>query len=198
LCARTLPAVHASLKEAAAIVRGGGLVVYPTDTVYGLGCDPMNEEAVDRLFKAKGRDTKPLPVLCASAADAGRLVKLNPTSLGLAASHWPGALTMVLPLKKAVPRRLNRGGDYLGVRVPGLRFCRDLVGACGGVLTGTSANLSGRPSCRTAEEAGGQLAERVDLILDGGTAGGLESTVVKVVGRGIMILRQGRVRVERR
>lgn len=174
----------------------GGLVVYPTDTVYGLGCDPLDENAVRKLFDAKGREAKPIPVLCAKPEECAQLVELSPRALELASKYWPGALTIVAPLRRKVPDALHQGTGTLGVRVPNSGLCRELIRACGGLLTGTSANLSGRPSSRTADEAGRQLGGSVDVILDGGRLEGPESTVVRVVGDQLIVLRQGKVRVK--
>ena len=184
-----------SIAKAAAIVRGGGLIVYPTDTVYGLGCDPFDARAVHRLFEAKGRASKPVPVLCSTEARADALVELSPRARKLAKENWPGALTIVAPLKKALPVELTQGASTLGVRVPAHEGCRRLISQCGGWLTGTSANLSGRPSARTATEASQQIGESVDLILDGGHLKEMASTVVKVVDNTVTILRTGPVGV---
>ena len=181
--------------RAALVAASGGLLVYPTDTVYGLGCDPMNSTALEKLFAAKGRSAKAVPVLCATLAEASDLVDLSPTALMLAKRHWPGALTIVAPLARSLPDLLHQGTGKLGVRVPGSPSCIRLIRACGGFLVGTSANRSGRPSCRTAEEAMAQLGSSVDLVVDGGRLEGLESTVVEVVGDEIMILRKGSVGV---
>ncbi|MDE1857950.1 MAG: threonylcarbamoyl-AMP synthase [Thaumarchaeota archaeon] len=196
--APVLPMDRASIVKAEAVVRAGGLVVYPTDTVYGLGCDPFDEEAVGRLFRAKGRGSKAVPVLCSSEGKAAELVALNPASLQLARAHWPGPLTIVAPLRVKVPAQLTQGTGNLGVRVPGLRACIRLIDACGGWLAGTSANRSGSPSSRTAGEALDQLGDSVDLILDGGALEGKESTVVQVSGDAVTILRTGPVGVESR
>jgi L-threonylcarbamoyladenylate synthase len=185
-----------SIAKAAAVVKGGGLLVYPTDTVYGLGCDPFNEAAVGHLFSAKGRGSKAVPVLCSSAEKASALVKLNRRAVSLASEHWPGPLTIVAPLRREVPFQLNSGSGTLGVRVPALASCLELIDACGGWLTGTSANISGKPSSRSAAEAQSQLGAAVDLILEGGTLEGKESTVVQVDGDEVTILRTGPVGVE--
>jgi L-threonylcarbamoyladenylate synthase len=171
------------------------LIVYPTDTVYGLGCDPTNEEAVQRLSEAKKRNQRPIPVLCSSKSAAMKLVEMNEEALELTRRFWPGPLTIVAPLKRSLPFPLHQGGGTLGVRVPAMALCVSLIEACGGWLTGTSANLSGSPSARTATEAARQLGNNVDLILDGGKLEGLESTVVRAVGDGIQVLRMGLVRV---
>ena len=185
----------ASIARAAKEVRRGGLVVYPTDTVYGLGCDPLNHAAVRRLFEAKNRDRKPIPVLCSSTEKAAGLVKLSGRALELAGSYWPGALTIVAPLSRPVPPQLNQGKPALGVRVPNHPGCLELISACGGWLTGTSANLSGRPSARSAAEAIDQLGGAVGVVLDGGRLAGTASTVVEVVGNEVTILRTGPVGV---
>ena len=184
-----------SLPLARSIVLGGGLIVYPTDTVYGLGCDPTCESAVQRLVAAKKRNERPIPILCSSTGQAMKLVELNETALQLARRFWPGALTIVAPLRQSLPFPIHQGTRTLGVRVPNLPLCIALIEACGGWLTGTSANLSGSPSARTVTEASNQLGDSVDLILDGGNLGGQESTVVNVIGNGIQVLRVGSVRV---
>lgn len=184
-----------SMARAAELVRRGGVIVYPTDTVYGLGCDPFNEAAVKRLFEVKGRGSKPVPVLCSSPAKAEELVLFSPKARELARANWPGALTIVAPLRRALPAQITQGSRKLGVRVPSHSACLELVSLCGGWLTGTSANLSGNPSARTAVEAERQVGDLVDMILDGGVREGRESTVVEVVGDAVTILRTGPVGV---
>lgn len=170
--------------------------MYPTDTVYGLGCDPTNKKAVTRLVGAKKRaEGKPISVLCSSSSAASSLVRMNDSAEELASRFWPGALTIVAPLKRKLPFQLHRGTETLGVRVPALPLCIDLIECCGGWLTGTSANISGLASARTAQEADLQLGDAVDLILDGGRLEGGESTVVRTVGDGIQVLRTGPIRV---
>jgi L-threonylcarbamoyladenylate synthase len=181
--------------RAARVVADGGLLVYPTDTVYGLGCDPLNPNAIGRLFIAKGRGAKAVPVLCADITKVQELVELSPKALELANRFWPGPLTIVAPVSRRLPERLHQGTGKLGVRVPGSSACVRLIIACGGMLVGTSANISGMPSSRTAEEAMTQLGSSVDLIIDGGRLQGTESTVVEVSGDDIIILRKGSIRV---
>jgi len=193
--ARLLVMNTESIALAANAVRRGLLVVYPTDTVYGLGCDPLNEAAVSRLFEAKGRNSKPVPVLCASAEKAGELVKLSGRAAELSGEHWPGALTIVAPLRRPLPPQLTQGGEYLGVRVPAHSGCLGLIAACGGWLVGTSANLSGNPPARNAGDALDELGDSVEFVLDGGRLSGPESTVVKIVGGEVTILRTGPIGV---
>ncbi len=191
MTARTVRFNRSGVSEGARVVKSGGLIIYPTDTVYGLGCDPFDERAVSRLFQTKGREAKPVPVLCADLESAGRLVSMNDTALSLARRHWPGQLTIVAPLKRRVPVLVDQGGGTVGVRVPALPLCVELIRLCGGFLTGTSANVSGFPSCRSAEESLAALGEKVDLVLDGGTRDGQESTVVRIDGDSFEVLRRG-------
>lgn len=195
---KRLPAGRQAAAEAARVVKRGGVVAFPTDTVYGLGCNPSSDEAVARLFRIKDRQAKAVPLLCASPAVAGRLVELNAAAKRLGKLHWPGALTIVAPLKSAskLSPLLHQGSGNLGVRVPKSEFCLMLASSVGGAITGTSANLSGRPSCRTAAQVIDSLDGRVDLVVDGGELKGVESTVVKVVGGTIEVLREGSVRIQ--
>ncbi len=171
------------------------MIVYPTDTVYGLGCDPFDRVAVQRLFEAKRREARPMPILCAGVESAKELVEMDQNARKLALDYWPGPLTIVAPLKKTLPFPLHQGTGTLAVRVPASSLCIRLIQACGGLLTGTSANISGAPSSRTANEALRQLGDSVDLVLDGGRLEGPESTVVRAVEGRVEVLRQGPVRV---
>jgi len=193
---RSLPFKRSSLAEAARTVGTGGLIVYPTDTVYGLGCDPTNEVALAKLFSAKRRDARPIPVLCDSLESASRLANFTPKASEVAKTYWPGALTIVAPMKAELPFQIHQGSGEVGVRVPDSSLCVELVRLCGGILTGTSANISGRGPCRTADEAAREIGSAVDLILNGGRLEGAESTVVRVLDAGIEVLRQGAVRVK--
>ena len=190
-----LPMGRPSYSKASEIVRKGGLLVYPTDTVYGLGCDPFNPGAVRRLFEAKARSAKPVSVLCSSRSKAEELVVMSATARRLVSEHWPGALTLVAPSRRKLPAQLTQGGATLGVRVPDHHGCLQLIRACGGWLTGTSANVSGAGSARSASDALKQLGGSVDLILDGGELEGKESTVVQVIGSKVAILRTGPIGV---
>lgn len=191
-----LPMDRRSVARAARVVLDGGVVAYPTDTVYGLGCNPRDGRAVGRLFRIKGRDQKPVSVLCSDRLKAAELVEFGKTALKLAARYWPGALTIVLPLRAVLPVQVHQNTGWLGVRVPNHRWCLSLIRQAGGCITGTSANISGGPSSRSAEDVLRQLGERVDLIIDGGTLRGTESTVVKVGAQGVEVLRRGAISLE--
>lgn len=198
MAVRCLRAGPKAVAAAARVIEGGGIVAIPTDTVYGLACDPSSDAAVRRLFEAKGRQAKPVPVLCSNQGTAERLVDLNVIALNLVRSHWPGALTIVAPFKQecGLSALLNQGSGYLGVRVPDNEVCVALAGRVGGAITGTSANLSGRPSCRTAAQVEESLDGRIQLLIDGGALRGKESTVVKVSGDTVEVLREGSLRIQ--
>ncbi|MBI3859241.1 MAG: threonylcarbamoyl-AMP synthase [Thaumarchaeota archaeon] len=182
---------------ASRIVKHGGLIVFPTDTLYGLGCDPRDGRATERLLSAKRRSGgSPIPVLCDGFDSAEALVTLGKTARLLAHRHWPGPLTIVAPMKAELAEGIHQGTESVGVRVPDSRMCRALIRSCGGLLTGTSANVSGEPPCRTALSALRRMGDLVDLILDGGRLDGPPSTVVKVVGEKIIVLRRGKVGVK--
>jgi L-threonylcarbamoyladenylate synthase len=198
LTIRRLPAGPKAIAEARRVIKSGGVVAVPTDTVYGLACDPSSDKAVGRLFEVKYRQAKPVPVLCASPDVAKRLVELNSAAKKLAKLHWPGPLTIVAPLKEGgkLSKLLDQGSGFLGVRVPRSDLCLELAMGVGGAITGTSANLSGNPSCRTAAEVIASLEGRIALVIDGGRLRGKESTVVKASGETIEVLREGSVRIQ--
>ena len=180
--------------EAVEIMRGGGLVVYPTDTVYGLGTDPFNAEAVEKVHRAKRRRGKPLPILLSDPGQAERIAVVTKKARRLMEEFWPGQLTIILEARPTVPEPVTLGTGRVGVRVPDSPVARALAEGLGGAIIGTSANISGAPSPRTAEEAVAQLGDRVDLVLDGGrTKYGVSSTVVDLTSSPPRILRVGPV-----
>jgi L-threonylcarbamoyladenylate synthase len=184
------------IARAAAVLRGGGLVAFPTETVYGLGANALDAAAVGRIFAAKGRPANnPLIVHVAEAAEAQQVAAAWPEAAArLAARFWPGPLTLVLPKRDVVPDAVTAGGPTVAVRVPAHPVARALIRAAGMPVAAPSANRSTRLSPTRAEHVLGGLAGRIDLLLDGGpTAGGLESTVLDVTGTPPRLLRPGLV-----
>ena len=184
----------AGVAAAADVVLGGGVVVIPTDTVYGLAAHPAFPEAVARLYTLKARAAqKPIALLAADTAAATRFLggALPPGAAALAARAWPGALTLVLPVAGATGER------YEGVRVPDHAWTRRLLAACGGVLRVTSANMSGRRPATDAPSALAAVGLGADLVVDGGISpGGVASTVVRIDRAGCRtVLREGPVAV---
>ena len=188
---RVLRADLDGLASAADTVANGGVICYPTDTLYGLGCDPLNSSAIKRTMEVKGDRTKPMPVLVKGLADAERLAYVTDHARLVAETFWPGPLTMILQSREIVPTILTPE-RRVGVRSPKHPICLDLLGLCSGALIGTSANLSERPPATTAQEAVKELGDRVDVILDGGRAPlGVASTVVDLTQPKVTILREG-------
>lgn len=185
------------LIEAAAALAAGGIVAFPTETVYGLGGDAGNTEAVRRIFEAKGRPSdNPLIVHVADIAGAMRLAtRISDIERLLMEAFWPGPLTLVLPVREGVVSPLVTAGlDTVAVRVPAHDTARRLIEASGRPIAAPSANRSGRPSPTLAAHVREDLDGRIDGLVDGGPTGvGLESTVVRVVGDRIHILRPGGV-----
>jgi L-threonylcarbamoyladenylate synthase len=178
-------------------LEAGGLVAFPTDTVYGLGAKAFLAEAAARIYQAKGRSVeKALPVLLSSSADLPRVALKPPLmALRLAARFWPGPLTLVVARQPAIPETVT-ALPTVGVRVPDHAVARGLLTAAG-PLAVSSANRAGAPSPRTAQEVLAQLGGVIDLILDGGeTAGGMPSTVVDCTGEVPIVLREGPIRLE--
>ncbi len=176
---------------AASKVRKGDTIIYPTDTVYGLGCDPYNDSAVDSLLKLKGRDvSKPMPLLCSSIRHASKIGKFDELAKKLAERFWPGALTLIVELADSgISSKVMGGTDSVGVRIPDHACALKLISECGGVLVGTSANRSGSAPAKNAREAIGILD--FDILLDSGETPNIESTVLKVNCPKITVLREG-------
>jgi len=187
-----LKATKTNIRAAAQIARRGGLVVYPTETVYGLGCDPLNVQAVKRVLDVKGDRKKPLPVLAASIVDADKVAFVSPNGKKLAAKFWPGHLTMVFPKKPALPDIVTFGWDSVGLRIPNNDVALQLISLSGGLLIGSSANRTGEEPARRVQEISGELKEMVDVVLDGGPAvQGRPSTVVDLTSEKPRIVREG-------
>ena len=186
-----------ALRRAAEILRRGGLVAFPTDTVYGVGALAFEARAVQRLYIVKGRSTgKAIAVLVARNSDLLKVAKeLTPSAQKLALKFWPGALTLVVPKHPGLPPAVSPLST-VGVRQPAHPFALRLL-ASAGPLAVTSANRSDEPNSLTAEEVLAQLAGRIDLIVDGGrTPGSTPSTVVDCTQAAPIILREGPISSE--
>jgi L-threonylcarbamoyladenylate synthase len=182
--------------RAARVVAAGGVIGFRTDTFYGLGADPFNRDAVRRVNDLKGREGgKPILVIISDARDSERYMRGRSGLFdSIAARHWPGALTLVVEAVPEVPEELTAGSGTVGLRLPDDRNVRELVSACGGALTATSANLAGEPPARTAEEVSTSFPSGLDLIIDGGTTTSEKpSTVLALTGERVRLIREGAV-----
>lgn len=182
---KLLPLNQQSIQQAADILRQGGLVAMPTETVYGLAANAFDPIAVGAIFTAKGRpQDNPLIVHIAEVEDLPLVARdIPPAAKKLAREFWPGPLTMVLPRVDAIPLEVSAGLDTVGVRLPAHTGARQLIRAAGVPLAAPSANLSGSPSPTTARHVYNDLRGRIPLVLDGGNSlVGVESTVVSLVG----------------
>lgn len=186
---------RAAADQAVDVLRSGGLMCYPTDTVYGIGAAAADDAAVRRLYAVKGRaPDKPLPLLLAEAGDAARFAEVTPLVQTLAHRFWPGALTIVMRKLPSYRSLALAGHDTIALRVPDREVVRAIVRMFGWPVTGTSANRAGAPPPASAVEVQFQLGEMVDLIIDGGSCRGREeSTVIDITQEPPRILRAGAV-----
>jgi L-threonylcarbamoyladenylate synthase len=178
----------------AAIMRGE-VIAYPTETFYGLGADPANAAAIERIYAIKGRRAGEALPLIAADLDALRELGAEPPLLArrLAEAFWPGALTLVLPIAAGrFPEALTAGGSTIAVRVPNHPVARAIASIAGGLVTSTSANRSGQPPASTADELNAALGDDIAVLVDGGaTPGGAPSTIVDVTSETPRLIRAG-------
>jgi L-threonylcarbamoyladenylate synthase len=188
---RMAKADAAAVADAARVLAAGGLVAFPTETVYGLGADATSGPAVARLYDAKGRPAfNPLIAHVVDVADAERLACFDADAARLAKAFWPGPLTLVLPKAAGCPvaELATAGLDTIAVRVPAHKVARDILAAFGKPVVAPSANRSGHVSPTCAEHVAADLAGRIDLIIDGGaTPVGVESTIVACLGEPVLL-----------
>ncbi|MFI3208196.1 MAG: L-threonylcarbamoyladenylate synthase [Eubacteriales bacterium] len=187
------------IKQAGEILRGGGLVALPTETVYGLGADALNEDAARKTYEAKGRPSdNPLIVHISKLDSLEEIVKEIPEKSKIVAKHyWPGPLTMVFEKNCRVPYGTTGGLETVAVRMPDHELARELIEAGGGFISAPSANSSGRPSPTSAAHVAEDLSGKIDMIIDGGDVEiGVESTILDMTSPVPMILRPGAITKE--
>lgn len=187
------------LLEAAGIIQGGGLVAFPTETVYGLGANALDEEAAKKIYAAKGRPSdNPLIAHIASIEELAPLVAEVPEAgRKLAKAYWPGPLTLVFPKSEKVPYGTTGGLETVAVRMPSHPLARKLIALSGVPIAAPSANLSGRPSPTRAEHVWQDMNGRIEMVIDGGAVCiGVESTIVDVSGEVPTLLRPGAITLE--
>lgn len=184
-----------SLNRAGEIIRSGGLVAFPTETVYGLGGNALLSDAAEKIFAAKGRPSdNPLIVHISTPDEAENYAYTNDLYYKLAEAFMPGPLTIILPKKDCIPKSVTGGLDTVALRCPEHPVARELIKASGVPIAAPSANLSGSPSPTTAEHVLDDLNGRIDMIIDGGSSRiGVESTVIALTDNGCIVLRPGEI-----
>ena len=188
--------IQQQIEKGISILKQGGIVAFPTDTVYGLGAGANNQQAVERVYRVKERPQNiALPLLLANVSQIGEVAEPVPPIAWLLAHHFlPGALTIVLHKSNSVPDIVTAGGITVAVRVPAHPIPIALAEGLGAPIVGTSANVSGKPSALTADEVYSQFGNKIDLVIDGGRCpGGRESTIIDVTGDEPVILREGAI-----
>ena len=191
--------IQQQVEQGISVLKQGGIVAYPTDTVYGLGASMSIPQAVERVYQVKERPhNMALPLLLADTSQITEVARSVPPIAWLFISKFlPGALTLVLPKSQSVPDIVTAGGETVAIRIPAHPIPIALIQGLGAPIVGTSANLSGKPSPLTAAEVHSQLGDKIDLVTDGGRCpGGSESTVVDVAGETPVVLRQGAISIE--
>jgi L-threonylcarbamoyladenylate synthase len=192
-----LDSLSLQIKEAVRILKEGGVVAYPTDTVYGLGASIDSAEAVEKIFLVKSRPRRmSLPLLVDNVSQIESLTaNISPVARCLIEAFLPGAVTLVFSVSSRVPDYLRTPEGTIALRIPNHPVPIALISGIGTAIVGTSANLSGRPSPLTAREVNEQIGERVELIIDGGRCAGTESTIIDVTKAVPVVLRRGAVSV---
>lgn len=190
----------ALIARAAAVIKAGGLVALPTDTLYGLSVNPFDAAAVQRVFVVKGRTMEnALPLIASDVEQISRMLgTVDGAGAKLAASFWPGPLTILMTAPPALPHEVTGATGRVGVRVPAHTVSRQLCAASGSVLTATSANISGQPASNDPDRVAATIGGDLDVLLDAGKApGGLPSTIVDTTGPEPRLVRAGAISWER-
>ena len=185
-----------ALAAAAAVIRGGGIVAFPTETHYGLGAAYHDVAALKKLFTLKRRpEEKPVPLIAGNEKALGLVARqLDDRAVSIIKRFWPGPLTLLLPAREGLPRLLTAGTGTVAVRIPGRSFALELARTLEFPITATSANISGSPPADDADGVTGYFGERLDLLIDGGrTPGGVPSTIVRLSDETIILVRKGQI-----
>ena len=186
------------VNEAVNTLKSGGIIAIPTDTVYGIGADPFNPDAVQKLYTIKGRpEDKPIPLVLGSVEDVHKVAKnLSPFFFHLTKKYWPGGLTIIVQAKDLLPQ-LTANGSTVGLRIPNQPLLLKILQKFGGPIAITSANLSGQPAATSPQEFGEQLTAKIDYIADDGqTPGPVPSTVYDISVSPPQIRREGVISTE--
>jgi len=180
------------IKQAVECLKQGGIIIYPTDTMYGLGCDIFNRKGVKKIFQIKQRDTrKPFSFICNDLAEISNYAQVSNFAFKIMKRHLPGAFTFVLDATKVVPDSLSTKQKTVGIRIPDSAICRAIVEQLGHPLVTTSANISGEETPADPFDIHEHLGHMVDMVIDGGISMNEASTVISLVNDNIEVLRHG-------
>jgi L-threonylcarbamoyladenylate synthase len=190
--------IQKQIERGISILKRGGIVAYPTDTVYGLGASIQFPGAIERIFEVKARPRGiALPLLLSSVSQISEVSEhIPPVAWLLIKRFLPGALTIILFKSSSVPDIVTAGGRTVGIRIPAHPVPIALIKGAGAPIVGTSANLSGLPSPLTADDVRSQLGDKIDLVIDGGKCPGKESTIIDVTRESPVIVREGAISLE--
>jgi len=170
----------------------GGVIIYPTDTTYGIGCDIFNRKGVKKIFQIKQRDSrKPFSFICSDLAEISNYAQVSNFAFKIMKRHLPGPYTFVLEATKIVPDSVSTKQKTVGVRIPENKICQEIVKQLGHPLVTTSANISGAATPQDPHEIDAQMGRMVDLVIDGGISLGEASTVISLVDDQVEVLREG-------
>lgn len=184
------------INKAVKVLKAGGVVIFPTDTVWGIGCSIERPEAIERLYKIKQREqNKPTAVLVGSLGQAKALGKFNAQALTLAQKYWPGGLTIIVKAKLIVPQSILGPNNTIGIRVPNHPLFISIVNNLGCGIIAASANFSDQPAPKKKNELDDKLIKLVDYFIDGESSGLAASTVVDTTQSPIKIIRQGSIKI---
>ena len=173
-------------------LRQGGVIIYPTDTTYGIGCDIFNRKGVKKIFQIKQRDgRKPFSFICSDLAEISRYAQVSNFAFKIMKRHLPGAYTFILEATKIVPDSLSTRQKTVGVRIPENAICQAIVRELGHPLVTTSANISGEQTPEDPYEINDLMGRVVDMVIDGGISMREASTVISLLDDGIEVLREG-------
>lgn len=187
------------IDEAAKILKDGGIIIFPTETVYGIGANGLDEKAVEKIYVAKERErNKPLILLISDKEMLGKIAEnISDTEMKLIDAFWPGPLTLILKRKNIVPDVVTAGSETVGVRMTSGEIAKKLIEKCNFPITAPSANISGKPTGTNITHILEELGDKVDCIIDGGDSkAGIESTIVRVIDEIPHILRLGAITFE--
>jgi L-threonylcarbamoyladenylate synthase len=188
-----MPTFAPAISKAIGILKEGGVIIFPTDTVYGLGGNALDGEVVRRVYEIKKRPTGlAFPLLLADPSQIAMVARdVSSTAWHLVQRFLPGGLTLILPKSSSIPDIISGGGNTVGVRIPHHAVTLALIQGLGAPLIGTSANVSGRPSVQNCRDLDQEVKDKVDFIIDGGECSGMESTIIDVTVDPPHLIREG-------